>query len=271
MKRSARKPPPKTLPPVLPNVGTEAIFRKRLDDLIEEMNNSIKYWIGATFKANADEIAMDELPSAALQRMIRKLARQWEKRFNDGAPRLAEYYTKAQHLRSKKQLEKILKDAGFQIDFKMNKKMQDIVRATMNEQVSLIKSIQKQHFTQIEGLVMRAVTKGGDLNELSKKIHHQYGVTKRRAALISRDQNNKAVAVFTRAQQLELGITEALWMHSHAGKEPRPTHLANNGKKYDVAKGWYDPDANGKGKGAWIHPGELINCRCVSRSIIPGL
>ena len=39
-----------------------------------------------------------------------------------------------------------------------------------------------------------------------------------------------------------MGVDEALWLHSHAGKEPRPTHLANDGKRYKISEGWYDPD-----------------------------
>ena len=61
------------------------------------------------------------------------------------------------------------------------------------------------------------------------------------AVIIARDQNNKATASMTRARQNELGITEAIWVHSGAGKHPRPTHVAMNGAKYDVKKGMWDP------------------------------
>jgi uncharacterized protein with gpF-like domain len=90
-------------------------------------------------------------------------------------------------------------------------------------------------------------------------------VTRKRAALISRDQNSKATSALHKARQLELGIEEGIWMHSHGGKKPRPSHLKNDGKKYDIKKGWYDPDAK-----QWVQPGELISCHCVGRSIIPG-
>jgi SPP1 gp7 family putative phage head morphogenesis protein len=112
---------------------------------------------------------------------------------------------------------------------------------------------------------MRSVQTGRDLGTLAKELQKQYGVTKRRAALISRDQNNKATRALTRARQVEMGIKKALWIHSYAGKKPRPTHLRNDGKPFDVVKGWYDPAEK-----KFIHPGELVNCRCTSRSIIPG-
>ena len=69
-----------------------------------------------------------------------------------------------------------------------------------------------------------------------------------------------------RARQVELGITEAVWRHSGAGKKPRPKHVAASGKRYDVAKGMKIGD-----KGQWVLPGEEINCRCTSESILPGI
>src|SRR5205085_12109859 len=99
----------------------------------------------------------------------------------------------------------------------------------------------------------------------SKELRHRFGVTRRRAALIARDQNNKVSGALHRVRQLELGIEKAIWIHSGGGKHPRPTHVRNNGKQYDVAKGWYDPAEK-----KFVMPGELINCRCVSRPVIAG-
>ena len=84
----------------------------------------------------------------------------------------------------------------------------------------------------------------------------------RRAELIARDQSNKANAVVNRARQMELGITEAIWMHSHAGKTPRPDHFKANGTVYKIAEGC-------KISGEYIQPGEEINCRCTSRPVLP--
>jgi SPP1 gp7 family putative phage head morphogenesis protein len=113
---------------------------------------------------------------------------------------------------------------------------------------------------------MRSVQSGRDLQQLARDLQREFGVTKRRAALIARDQNNKATAVFTRTRQLELGMTRAVWMHSHGGKEPRKTHLKMDGRGYDTRRGMWDP-----AESKYIFPGELINCRCVSKTIVPGV
>ena len=101
--------------------------------------------------------------------------------------------------------------------------MRDALEATVAENVALIKSIGSQYLTAIEGHVMRSITVGRDLAPLARRLEFQYGVTRRRAALIARDQNNKATAVITRERQNELGI-KAIWLHSAGGKvRDRPT------------------------------------------------
>lgn len=266
-KLKPKNPNDKILPPVRPNIGIQAAYRRKLDALIEEMADSVDYWLKSSYRNNEPRIAQDELPASALKAAIRKLTARWTKRFNEAAPKLAEYYATAIEKRSSAALRSILKEAGFTVEFKMTPAMQDIFRATVQSNVELIKSIPAQYLTQVQGSVMRSVQTGRDLGALSKDLQEHFGVTKRRAAFIARSQNNLATASMTRARQTELGITEAIWMHSGGGKHPRPSHLAagKSKTKYDVKVGWYDP-AVGKN----IFPGELPNCRCVSRAVVKG-
>lgn len=250
------------LRPVHPNVGIQAAYRKRLDALIAEMNDSILYWIGAAYKKTG--IAQDESATAMLRRALRKVSKQWQDRFDEGADDLARWLAQKTKSYSDIALASILKDAGFAVEFKMTSAMNDAYQAVIGENVNLIKSIASEHLTQVETLVMQSVQTGRDLGTLSKELQARYGVTKRRAALIARDQNNKATATVTRVRQQGLGITTAIWKHSHAGKTPRPSHLKADGQEYEIAKGMF---LDGK----WVWPGTEINCRCVSRSVIPGL
>jgi len=270
--RSRRNPNQKYLQPIHPNAGVTAAYRRKLDRLVTEMNRSVEYWVKAAYRANEPVIAQDDLPASALKAAIRKLTQRWQKSFDEAAQELAEYFAKAASERSDSALKNILKKGGFTVQFRPTKAQRDILQATINENVRLIKSIPAQYMTQVEGSVMRSVQTGRDLETLTKDLQDHYGVTKRRAAFIARDQNNKATAALTRARQIEIGVTEAVWVHSGGGKEPRPTHLraGRDKQKYDVREGWYDPDADGKGKGRKIYPGELPNCRCVARSVIPG-
>jgi SPP1 gp7 family putative phage head morphogenesis protein len=255
----------KALRPLRPNVGFEVLYRKKLQKLVEEMHDSVTYWLTAKYRANQPLVAQDELPASTLRTALKKLSRQWQRRFDEMAPTLAEWFAKAAGTRSDAALRAILRDGGISVQFRLTPAMRDILKATLAQQVSLIKSIPSQYLTQVEGAVMRSVTAGRDLGTLAKELQGHYGVTKRRAALIARSQNNMATAAMTRVRQQELGL-KAMWLHSGGGKTQRPTHVKQSGKKYDPAKGWYDPSVK-----QWIWPGILPNCRCVSRSVVPGL
>lgn len=257
----------KTLKPVRPNVGIEMLYRKLLWDMIREMAEEVAVKVERAYKRHEPAMAQDATPAVELRDAIAKMTAKWESRFDRSSEELAAHFAQAAGKRSDAALKAILRKGGFSVKFKQSRAMRDVMQATIGEQVGLIKSIPQQYLGAVEGMVMRSAATGRDLATLSRNLQKHYGVTRRRAAFIARDQNNKATATMTRVRQTELGITEAVWIHSGGGKHPRPTHLkAGRDKvKYDVTKGWYDPHEK-----KYIFPGELINCRCVSGAVVPG-
>ena len=258
------------LSPVRASPAIEAGYRKRITRLIDEMHRSIVYWLSVAYRQNepaVTQLAQDEAPALILRRTVRRLARRWQKRFNDAADDLARYFAEAVAARSTIALHRALAKGGFSVKFKLTPAMRDVLQAQIAENVALIRSIPSQHFTQIEGYVMRSVQTGRDLGQLTGDRIRQYGVTKRRAAFIARDQSNKATAIVQKTRYQEAGIAEAIWVHSYGGKEPRPTHLKAGRDKvrFKVAEGWFDSH---EGKNVW--PGELINCKCVMRPVVVG-
>jgi uncharacterized protein with gpF-like domain len=252
------------LKPIHPNAGLEAEYRARLAKLVREMQGSYSYFLKARYRANPPAMAMDAVPARDLERELSLLGKRWQERIDDAAPKLARWFTQRVSQRSQLALKNILKDGGISVDFVMTPAMRDVMHATMAEQVSLIKSIGSEYHTEISGMVMRSVSEGRDLASLTKELRARYGITERRANLIALSQNNLATSNFVRVRQVELGL-KAKWLHSAGGKRPRPSHVANNGKLYDPAIGWLDPDVNKR-----IWPGTLISCRCTSVSVVPG-
>jgi uncharacterized protein with gpF-like domain len=238
-----------------------------MDALIVEMQASTLYFVKAAYRANEPRIAQDETPADALQRAIKGLAKRWLKKFDEAAPKLAAWFAQATQKRSSDALKKILKDGGIAVEFQMTPAMRDIVDATVHQNVALIKSIPAQYFGEIEGMVMRSVQTGRDVGALTKDLEARYGVTRRRAAFISLDQNNKATAAMTRARQLEAGLDEAEWHHSGGGRYKRPTHVkaGRERTRFKIAEGWFDPAV-----GEHIQPGQLIRCHCFSKPVVKG-
>lgn len=254
---------PITLPPVHPNAGIEAEFRRRLQKWVDAMHKSVLYWIRAAYRANKPAMAKDGSAAAELSLTMKRLAAQWQKNINAASEEIADYFATAAAKRSDSALRAALAKAGFTVEFTMTREANDVMQATIGEQVGLIRTIASQYLSQVEGLVMRSVQEGRDLKGLTDDLYDRYRITRKRAAFIARDQNNKATASMTRVRQEALGITHAIWRHSHAAKQPRPEHLLFDGERYDVRKGAYL-------EGVWTWPGREINCGCTSQSIIPG-
>lgn len=251
------------LRPVHANRGVEAEYRANLDRMVREMQASVVYWLTAAYRRNEPEIAQDESPARALSKVMRKLAKQWQRRFDEEARPMAERFAESAKTAAEVSLMDSLRQKGFVVKFQMTKAANDVFQATVQENVGLIRSIAQEYLLEVEGMVMRSVNLGRDLSGLTKELEKRYGITRRRAAFIARDQNNKATATINRVRQKSLGITHAKWRHSHGGKVPRQSHLKADGKTYEVDKGMLID-------GEYIRPGELPNCRCVSISIIPG-
>ena len=268
-----------------PNAGVQAAYRKELERLVSEMSKSTEYWIEAAYKANPPrmeeaEIAEDarvgkksklaqewtslRSPSARMRKPMKELADRWIARFDEMSVNIATKFAVSGMKHTDAAFKSALKDAGWTVDFKVTPVMRDAMNATIQENVALIRSIPEQYFLEVEGIVMRGFTAGRDLSYISQELQHRYGVTERRAALIARDQSNKLNATVTQARRVDLGLFEAQWLHSGAGKHPRPSHLkAGKDKlKFDIRQGAY---LDGK----WVLPGQEINCRCSSKTILP--
>lgn len=254
--------------PVRPSAPIRETYEHRLLRLVEQMQRDVAREVLRAYKANPPVhtlVAMDASPSRVLQGIMDRLARDWLRRFGELAPKLAERFVTDVKDRNDRQLRADLRRARFTVRFRMTAAMNDAFQAVRAENVGLIKSIASQHLTQVETLVQQSVQTGRDLAHVAQGLEKRLGVTRRRAALIARDQNNKATAVLLRARWLDMGITKARWLHSAGGNQPRPEHVAFSGKTFDVAKG--HDFRNGEGV---VWPGTAINCKCVMQPVIPG-
>jgi uncharacterized protein with gpF-like domain len=257
---------PKIAAPVFPSAAIQVAYQSDLRaTIIKPMADDLLRTLRAAWKDDGT-IAQDARPSPDKLRIVmERWGRKWTARLETLAEKMARQFADANRTYTDNALKKSFREAGLTIQWRPTKRMIDGYAAVVYENVQLIKSIPQKFLTDVQSDVWQSATKGADMAALTEKLRESYGVTWRRAALISRDQTAKAKAVFEAARRDELGIKQAIWMHSHAGREPRPTHVAMNGKRYDVTKGMYDKD-----EGEWIQPGELINCKCVSKAVIPG-
>lgn len=256
-----------TLAPIRPSAPTRIAYQKRVDALIDEMANSLLYWLKAAYRADepaAIDLGADALP---LQNAFDKLARRWLRRFDTLSEQLSEWFATSVENRVDRTMKADMRKAGFTVKFQQSPAMREAVDAVIAENVALIRSIGAQHLEGVQVALSQSIATGRDLASLTEHLTKRVGVTKRRAALIARDQTNKATATMVRTRALENGITRARWQHSAGGKTPRPEHVKASRDRlvFDMTDGVNFE--NGEGT---VWPGTAINCRCVAIPIIPG-
>jgi uncharacterized protein with gpF-like domain len=212
--------------------------------------------------------AADDGPIGRVRRRLRAWGRTWTKQIKPASTRIATAFARRAQTYIDLRMQKTLRESGFTVRFTATPAMKQAYQAVIAEQVNLIQSIPQQFLKDVESKVWLSVMKGADLATLTRSLEETYEVTHRRAALIARDQNAKAKAVMEGTRRQELGITEAIWQHSGAGKEPRPEHVkwGREGKRFSLKRGMYS-----QADGEYVWPGTPINCRCTSRAILPGL
>lgn len=257
-----------TLTPLRPSAAIRERYESGLVAIIERMQADIVRTIRHEYASNQPEmvlLAADASPARAIQAALGKLGKRWLDRFDELAPRMAEYFATAVKDRVDETYRADLRRAGMTVRFKMTAAMNDAYQAVRADNVSLIRSIAEQHLTAVEGMVMRSVQRGRDLGALTDDLTKQFGVTKRRAARIALHQNNMATTTMRVVRELELGITEGEWLHSAGGKTPRPPHVAFSRHRFPLREGHDFGDGEGK-----VLPGVLINCRCTWAAVMPG-
>lgn len=258
--------------PVRPNAGIEVWLRRQIISMLSQMHASVMYWTKASWRksdlpeTHREAIAQDATPAAELNKAMKKLAEQWGKNFDQMSEHIAKAFAKKAMTHNSAAFQAALRKAGFSVKFKPTKRVNDALEAQMMDNVNLIKSIPQEYLDDVHGHVMRSVAQGRSLKQLTQDLQDSYGISKRRAAFIARDQNNKATAIIHKTQQEDAGITMARWVHTSASKKPRPEHQHWGDTKatYDIKEGMWS-DVSGK----YVWPGTEPNCGCTSMSIIP--
>ncbi len=248
-----------------PNAGIRSEYQKRILALLKALSEDILREIEAAYAEEAPQIAQDAAPASKLSQLMNDLRKRFGGRFDTGAEETADWFSAKASANATRAQKAAMNAAGlgdFAVRYDYGNARADVVQAIAKENVSLIKTIGSEYFDKVENSVLRSVTQGRDLNGLAQELKHLYDVSARRAALIARDQNNKATEAIARTNDLAAGITKGEWIHVPGRLSSRASHKAMHGKIFDLSEGLYDPD-----EGRKVKPAELIACNCTYRPI----
>jgi uncharacterized protein with gpF-like domain len=262
-----------TIKPVRANMGIRDDYAKSLHQEIIKMNGDVRQQLLEAYKRlpeyvwknnegkqkkekNRSYLALLLLP------LLKILYDDWQSQFDNFARQKAASVVMSVKNHTDRSLANKLKNKEVRFNFTGTNIIDENAKFLIAENVNLIKSIPEKYLNSVQSIITEAVVNDKDETWIARRLTKEYGITRRRAKMIARDQITKINAAFVLARQKELGIEEAIWRHTNRAKVPRPKHVAASGEKYDVNKGMLI-------EGEYIYPGQKINCMCVSEWILP--
>ena len=149
----------------------------------------------------------------------------------------------------------------------VQQQLQILTEANFN----LIKSIPEKELTELKTIVLSNLSQGKfEQSELTEILQKQFGITKKRAFFIAKDQSHKISASLSKIRNQSVGITEYKWRNSNdirvrgnpVGLYPKSeyNHWTREGKIYSYDDTTNPPDGQ---------PGMPIRCRCYAEAVIP--
>lgn len=148
--------------------------------------------------------------------------------------------------------------------------LRDQINLFASQNAELITSIVDEELERVSGIVQRGFQNGSRFTEVAEDIAQSFGITRRRAKNIARDQTGKLNASLSRLQQENIGIDEFEWSTAN-DERVRTSHKVLNGKicKYSDPTVYRD-----KGSDKWkkrisigateTQIAEDVNCRCIA-------
>lgn len=141
----------------------------------------------------------------------------------------------------------------------------------VSDNVDLIRTIPSSSLDAMKEIVYDGYMKGTTTTGIVKAIQKQYGMDKRHAKLVARDQVAKINAAITQYQQKDAGITQYKWSTSKDERVRKGDKKANGiidpmGDNHARLEGkifrWDTPPLVDRKRGRACHPGQDYQCRC---------
>lgn len=147
-------------------------------------------------------------------------------------------------------------------DYYTGELFRKLMKEWIDNNVDLIKTIPNDSLSQMRELVLEGYRNGKPTTKIVKEIQEVYGMTRRHAQLIARDQIAKLNGQIAKLQQEDAGVSEYIWSTS-GDSRVRQGHKALDGKRFK----WSDPPIVDAKTGRRCHPGEDYQCRCVALAV----
>lgn len=271
------------------NVGIQKWYIKELLKLVDDLTAEVYEEIKPLYKEYKEQITFTQDASISSQTRMKlnSLRDLFEKKFRDRGKVFAERmvrrtnrYANNTFWATMKELLQKDKPEGFVMKGSLiTPEKEEVMKALIYENTSLINNIQSRYFEQITGAVMRSIQSGLGVTHISDELSKYKGMTKRRARNIALDQTRKAYNSINLRNMQDAGVQKAEWVHSGGSQRPRTYHMT----RWDGVSGKNDGRPNGLNgfifsldrppvidlkTGERGYPGQLPYCHCRMAAVV---
>lgn len=240
---------------------TQIQYNRKLQQIVKLVRADVDAEIVPVIKQQAPEYVADawtDVITAALRRLLTR----WTSPF---AQKQAEQIA-ADFVRTAAD-DNLRRQSSFGIDlYGGNDQLQDYLQAAAFQNAQLIKSIPAQYLEQVQNIVMGNMRQGMRPSYIEQALVKQFGITTRRAKLISRDQTAKIQGEMNRIRQVNSGLQYFKWVTAQ-DERVRHSHVAVAKRDVGLGEGVFRWDDLPVVDGVPTFPGQPINCRCVARPV----
>lgn len=236
---------------------TEITYNRKLQQIVKLVRADIDAELVPAIKQSVPEYVADawsDVIAAALKRLVDR----WTSPFaRQQAREIASTFVTDASTRAMRRTVGIDLYGG-------NDQLVDYLKAAADQNAALITSIPVQYLEQVSNIVIGNMRSGMRPSYIEQALVKQFGVTQRRARLISRDQTSRITGDINRIRQTSSGISYFRWLTAQ-DERVRHTHVIAGSRDTKYGKGVYKWNELPKNeKGAPMYPGSEINCRCVA-------
>lgn len=240
---------------------TQIVYNRKLQQIVKLVRADVDAELVPVIKQQAPEYVADGWPDV-IAAVLRRILARWtspfaQKQANDIA---------SSFVRSAAE-DNVRRQKSFGIDlYGGNQQLQDYLEAAAFQNANLIKSIPAQYLEQVQNIVVGNMRQGMRPSYIEGELVKQFGITSRRAKLISRDQHAKIQGEMNRIRQVNSGITYFKWVTAQ-DERVRPSHVAVAKRDVGYGLGVFRWDDLPIVDGVPTFCGQAINCRCVARPV----
>lgn len=249
------------------NVSVQSQYQNSIKFLFQELAQETLVLFKKNYSMDGKDLDMPSTTPAKIRKTINELLKKYKKLFDSRGTYYAKLMInkllKLSEINLALEFRKVNPDLTLKTNY-FSGELKEYTKAVIAENVNLIKSIPDEYLSKVEKIMYRAITNSDGATNVNKSIQKLTSISKRRIELMSLDQTRKIYSKVNAYRMQKLGVKKFEWIHSGGGRDPRPSHIAMNGKIFSFdnlpiinkENLKYEPPERGL-------PGQTYNCGCV--------